>query len=247
MLKWKKCLFVILTLSICSFLIAGCSSGGEKVPPVTMEFDETLPQFREPKDTDEVALIVTDQGNILLRFCPEGAPKAVENFITHAKEKYYDGVGFHRIIDGFMIQGGDPEGTGRGGESIWGEGFEVEATTDLFHFRGALSMANTGQPNSNGSQFFIVQGNIITDEIAGIMEENGWPADAVEKYREVGGYPSPLDGGYTVFGQVLGGMDTVDAIAKGEVSDGNGTAVKPVKMKKVVIMTYQEAKEKAGK
>ncbi|MEG0753290.1 MAG: peptidylprolyl isomerase [Angelakisella sp.] len=98
----------------------------------------------------------TSMGDIEIMLFPEEAPKAVENFITHAKAGYYDNLIFHRVIDNFMIQGGDPNGTGTGGESIWGEAFEDEFSDSLHNFRGALSMANSG-PNTNGSQFFIVQ------------------------------------------------------------------------------------------
>ena len=95
-------------------------------------------------------------GDITVRFFKDEAPKAVENFITHAKEGYYDGLTFHRVINDFMIQGGDPKGDGTGGESIWGTKFEDEFSDNLHNFRGALSMANAGT-NTNGSQFFIVQ------------------------------------------------------------------------------------------
>ena len=104
-----------------------------------------------------VAVLETSEGTIKLRLFPQEAPRTVENFITHAKEGYYDGLTFHRVIDGFMIQGGDPNGNGTGGESIWGGQFEDEFSDVLHNFRGALSMANSGSPSTNGSQFFIVQ------------------------------------------------------------------------------------------
>ena len=94
-------------------------------------------------------------GVIKIKLFPEYAPKAVENFKTHAKNGYYDGLTFHRIINEFMIQGGDPNGDGSGGESIWGVPFEDEFSTEVLNYRGAF-MANSG-PNTNGSQFFIVQ------------------------------------------------------------------------------------------
>ena len=115
-------------------------------------------QFTDPEKGEEIAVMtVKDYGEIKFRFFPEEAPKAVENFITHVKNGYYDGVTFHRVIQDFMIQGGDPKGDGTGGESIWGEGFGVETSNNLYHFRGALCMANTGRANSNGSQFYILQ------------------------------------------------------------------------------------------
>ena len=102
------------------------------------------------------AVMHTNMGDITLRLYPEVAPKTVENFLTHAKNGYYNGLIFHRVIKDFMIQGGDPTGTGAGGESIYGEKFEDECSRELHNFRGALSMANAG-PNTNGSQFFLVQ------------------------------------------------------------------------------------------
>jgi len=102
------------------------------------------------------ATIKTNHGEILIQLFPEQAPKTVENFVGLAKKGYYDGVIFHRVINDFMIQGGDPTGTGMGGESIWGAPFEDEFSNELFNIRGALSMANAG-PATNGSQFFIVQ------------------------------------------------------------------------------------------
>ena len=102
-----------------------------------------------------IAVLQTNQGDIELELRPDLAPKTVENFTTHIKNGYYDGVIFHRIIKNFMIQGGDPTGTGRGGESIWGPRFEDEFTTKAqFNRVGVLAMANAG-PNTNGSQFFI--------------------------------------------------------------------------------------------
>jgi len=101
------------------------------------------------------AVLETNQGTIELELRPDLAPKTVENFATHIKNGYYNGIIFHRIIKNFMIQGGDPTGTGRGGESIWGKSFEDEFTTKAqFNRTGVLAMANAG-PNTNGSQFFI--------------------------------------------------------------------------------------------
>lgn len=104
------------------------------------------------------AELVTTMGNIKIRLFPQFAPKTVENFVTHAKDGYYNNTKFHRVIKDFMIQGGDPKGDGTGGTSIWQAPFEDEVNDILHNFRGALSMANAGS-NTNGSQFFIVQNN----------------------------------------------------------------------------------------
>lgn len=109
------------------------------------------------------ASIETTMGTVKIRLFPQFAPKAVENFIAHAKEGYYENTKFHRVIKDFMIQGGDPKGDGTGGASIWKTPFVDEVSDILHNFRGALSMANSG-PNTNGSQFFIVQnGQPMTD------------------------------------------------------------------------------------
>ncbi|MEE0929702.1 MAG: peptidylprolyl isomerase [Acutalibacteraceae bacterium] len=112
----------------------------------------------------------TSMGDISLRFFPEAAPKTVENFLTHAKEGYYDNLTFHRVINDFMIQGGDPSGDGTGGESIYGETFEDEFSDHLFNIRGSVSMANSGA-DTNGSQFFINQADAEVFKNSG-----GWDA-----------------------------------------------------------------------
>ncbi|ATU69544.1 peptidylprolyl isomerase [Levilactobacillus brevis] len=175
--------------------------------------------------------IETSMGTIQLQLFPEQAPKTVENFVTHAQAGYYDGLTFHRVIPNFMIQGGDPTGTGMGGESIWGQPFEDEFSQELYNLRGAVSMANAG-PNTNGSQFFIVQDKDMTEQMQGQMKDAGFPDEVVDAYKN-GGTPW-LDFRHTVFGQVISGMDVVDAIAqvKTDASDQPST---PVTMDKVTI------------
>ena len=130
-----------------------------------------------------VAVVETTQGSIQIELRPDLAPKAVENFVTHSKNGYYDGLIFHRVIKNFMLQGGDPTGTGRGGESIWKKAFEDEFSSKaLFDKPGVLAMANSGS-NTNGSQFFIT---------------------TVPTYW--------LNGRHTIFGYVVKGMDTVKKI-----------------------------------
>lgn len=171
-------------------------------------------QLNKPTENDTIAIMKTNMGEIKIKLFPQFAPKTVENFTTHAKNGYYDGLIFHRVIKDFMIQGGDPTGTGCGGESIWGRSFEDEYTGELHNLRGALSMANAG-PNTNGSQFFIVQANSCPEDFIMQMkqiDEKVFPTECVEAYEEIGGTPW-LDFRHTVFGQVYDGMDVVDAIA----------------------------------
>lgn len=163
---------------------------------------------------EKYAVINTNVGSISVRLFPNEAPKTVENFVTHAQNGYYNGVIFHRVIKDFMIQSGDPTGTGRGGESIWGKGFEDEINFDLHNFYGALSMANTGRPFSNGSQFFIVQAKEVSSDLLAQMKQlpEMFSDEAVQHYEQFGGTPW-LDGKHTVFGQVFEGMDIVERIA----------------------------------
>ncbi|MCQ2485371.1 MAG: peptidylprolyl isomerase [Clostridia bacterium] len=175
-------------------------------------------QLTAPVKGDTVAIMTTNRGVIKIKLFGDKCPKTVENFTTHAKNGYYEGIIFHRVIKDFMIQGGDPTGTGRGGESIWGNSFEDEFDLSLHNVRGALSMANAG-PNTNGSQFFIVQAGSVDGNLMGQMEmigEKMFPADCIADYKKVGGTPW-LDFKHTVFGQVYEGMDVVDAIAETRV------------------------------
>lgn len=172
-----------------------------------------MSQLDKPQIGEQITVMHTNHGDILLRLFPEQAPKAVENFVTHAKNGYYDGLIFHRVIKDFMIQGGDPTGTGCGGESIWGNPFKDEFDPSLHNIRGALSMANAG-PGTNGSQFFIVQASSVHPGLLAQMQElrNYFPEEAENAYREHGGTPH-LDYHHTVFGQVFDGMAVVDEIA----------------------------------
>jgi len=190
-----------------------------------------LPQLDLKDYAGPIATLTTSMGTIKLALFPEQAPKTVENFIGLAKQGYYDGQIFHRVIPDFMIQGGDPTGTGMGGESIWGESFEDEFSNELFNIRGALSMANAG-PHTNGSQFFIVSNEHIRQDMLNQMPDAGYPEEIIEAYKQ-GGTPW-LDHRHTVFGQVISGMDVIDAISKVKTS-GADAPVEPVTLEHVTI------------
>ena len=164
-------------------------------------------QLNEVNEKNPLGIVHTNQGDVTLELFPEVAPKTVENFVTHAKNGYYDGVIFHRVIEDFMIQGGDPTGTGMGGESIYGRTFEDEFSREAFNLYGTLSMANAG-PNTNGSQFFIVTAKQVPAQMLKQLKDGGWPEEIVEEYAKVGGTPW-LDHRHTVFGRVVEGMDVV--------------------------------------
>lgn len=169
-------------------------------------------QFEKPAKDSEVIVMKTNMGTIKMRLFPEKAPKTVENFVTHAKEGYYDGLTFHRVINGFMIQGGDPEGTGMGGPGygIHGEFAANGFANNLAHTRGVLSMARSQRPNSAGSQFFIMV------------------ADAPH-----------LDGQYAAFGKVIEGMEAADAIVSA-ARDWSDRPYEDQVMQKVTAETFGE-------
>lgn len=156
--------------------------------------------------SNPIATIKTNHGDIKVELFADKAPNMTKNFTELAKKGYYDGVIFHRIINDFMIQGGDPTGTGRGGESYQGGKMADEFAEGLTHERGVLSMANAG-PNTNGSQFFIVTKK----------EGTSW-----------------LDGKHSIFGKVIEGMDVIDEIEAVE-TDSNDKPLEDVVMEKVTV------------
>ena len=157
-----------------------------------------------------IATLETTKGNIKIELRADLAPKAVQNFVTHSKNGYYYGLIFHRVIKDFMIQGGDPTGTGAGGESIWGKPFEDEfAPNAVFDKAGILAMANRG-PNTNGSQFFIT--TVVT-------------------YH--------LNGRHTIFGYVKEGFDIVKKIESVE-TNGRYKGNKPLEDVKIISVKIEE-------
>lgn len=168
-------------------------------------YSQTKKDKKKMNEKQTVAVIQTNMGTIEIELFADKTPKTVENFVGLANKGYYNGVIFHRVIDKFMIQGGDPTGTGRGGESFWGGKFNDEIVPELKHeSEGILSMANAG-PNTNGSQFFIT------------LVATPW-----------------LDGKHTVFGKVIKGMDIVRAIGKVQTNQQD-RPLKDVVMEKVII------------
>ncbi|MFD2680663.1 peptidylprolyl isomerase [Bacillus seohaeanensis] len=212
----KRLLIILLGLTVIALAACGQGEKKEEKKEATSSFPQLTNEIGEKEKAVEMK---TNMGTIKIKLFPEQAPKAVENFLTHSKEGYYNGLKFHRVINDFMIQGGDPEGTGMGGESIWGEPFEDEFSDELYNLRGALSMANSG-PDTNGSQFFIVQNSSVDPELEEQMKNSDFPDDIIKAYMERGGTPW-LDGKHTVFGQVIEGMDVVDKIASVETGDGD--------------------------
>lgn len=208
----KKTLSIFLTTLLCCAMAFS----------VTFTTSAKTTKFNQeagPKAGDTVAIMHTNYGDIALSFFPDYAPKGVENFQTLAKEKKYDNTIFHRVIQNFMIQGGDyTNSDGTGGESCWGTEFENECVDELSHIRGSVAYANAGA-DTNGSQFFI---NSVDNS-------------------------SNLDGDYTVFGQVFAGMEVVDLISACDVtyntSGENSSPVNEVKLESVEVTKYEKGME----
>ena len=219
-------IFILLTIVL---MLAACGTSQKKDGEASSNTKTTAPKTEQKEGAKQVAdtsypqlstevaeneklvEMETSMGAIKIKLFPEYAPKAVENFVKHSQDGYYDGLIFHRVIKDFMIQGGDPMGNGTGGESIWKTPFEDEFSENLFNLRGALSMANAGA-NTNGSQFFIVQKTSLDPSMKEEMDKAGYPKEIIDAYDKNGGTPW-LDHRHTVFGQVIEGMDIVDKIA----------------------------------
>lgn len=250
-----KKLLITMVVALTILSLAGCvkrqndgNNMNGMIPSTnneTKEADETISpiidQFGEIIEGETVAEIkIKNHGSISVRFFVEAAPKAVENFITLAKEGYYDGVIFHRIIDDFMIQGGDDTGIGTGGKSIWGDPFEDEFYQTLYPLRGSLCMANSG-PNTNKSQFFLVQSSETYDEemMEYISKETKieFNEGAKVAYREIGGTPW-LYTKHTVFGQVYAGLELLDKLAAVS-TDKNGRPLEEVVIETIRIFGYE--------
>lgn len=277
MKKMALCFLSILLAVFCT----ACNSGNSPAASVLGNTDELVSkdqlkpvsngkklgyQLELPQKGEEIAVVTLKSGETFkLRFFPDEAPKAVYNFKLHAIQGYYNNLTFHRVMKNFMIQGGDPQGDGYGGESVWGEAFEDEFNANLLNIDGAVSMANSGA-NTNGSQFFINATNggetqwdsyeqgfemYQQDPDAFTAGYGRWiKMDQVSDemkalYDEHGGNPA-LDGyysttgeGHTVFAQVFEGIEDVYRLSEVETTGDEGsTPVTPLVIETVEITTY---------
>jgi cyclophilin family peptidyl-prolyl cis-trans isomerase len=193
--SWRSA-FVLVSLGLAAVLSGGCRPAAD---------DKSAAASAPPAPVPAFAVLETDRGVIEVELLTGAAPKTTENFRLLAERGYYDGLTFHRIVKGFMIQGGDPQGDGRGGESAWGGKFNDEITRDsplyqrgLGYRRGVVAMANSG-PNTNGSQFFILHKDY------------------------------PMAPNYTIFGRVVSGIEVVDQLAELPTTRGSdGGMSRPV-------------------
>ena len=252
---------------MCGILLNFTACGGEKDASQTKAKAQASKsvgyQLEKPAENEEIAVVKTNSGEFKIRFFPEAAPKAVENFKELSKKGYYNNVTFHRIIKDFMVQGGDPDGTGAGGTSVWGKEFEDEFSDSLFNITGALAMANRG-PNTNGSQFFINNQNpevfrgwdafqqaydvyktnpqAFTQKYGPTLDMSKITDEIKELYEAHGGAPN-LDGyyntakkGHTVFGQVFEGMGVINKIS--DTPTENEKPINPIIIESITLVPY---------
>lgn len=201
----KKTILLFVT-AMAMLMIVAC--GDDKTTDSKEQTDNTN-YANDVTENPIVTITMENDKKIVIELEPKTAPNTVANFISLVEDGFYDGLIFHRVIPGFMVQGGDPDGTGMGGPdySINGEFSSNDFENTLTHERGVLSMARTQDPNSAGSQFFI-------------MTESA----------------THLDGDYAAFGQVIEGMDVIDEIVAVE-RDGSDKPLQDQKMKKVEVDT----------
>lgn len=214
----KRSLHVLLAILVVALILAGCAQKAnpaqeaEEKPAPNETAQQQQPENRKEVDNPMVTIRTESGGEIKIELYPDVAPNTVKNFVSLVRKGFYDGTTFHRVIPGFMVQGGDPNGNGTGGPgyAIRGEFAQNGFPNDLKHSRGVISMARTGDPNSAGSQFFIMV------------------ADAPH-----------LDGAYAAFGKVVSGMDEVDRIV-GVRRGANDRPVEEQRMVEVTVEYDEE-------
>jgi peptidyl-prolyl cis-trans isomerase B (cyclophilin B) len=229
----------VFTLNSCSNSVAG-TENGNKSPKAVKQDEVKQDQKAEEEKPEQLVKISTEYGDMVIKLY-NGTPLHRDNFIKLVKEHYYDSLLFHRVINGFMIQGGDPQSKHAQAGQMLGNGgpaytIPAEFRKEYFHKKGALAAARepdqvNPQKASSGSQFYIVQGRTFTNMELNQMEQQMMhriPWEQKEVYMKLGGTPH-LDGNYTVFGEVISGMEVIDKIAAVQ-TDRNNRPVKDVRM-----------------
>ena len=272
----KKPISILLSLLLCFGTLCGCSAQGESAQD---QGTEPAPQEEEVSDEinyadnaflqqnyptrgtaenlntrplqegEEIAVITTSMGEFRVRFFPEVAPLAVENFKQLASSGRYNNTIFFRVINNFVIQGGDTTNTGSGFDSYNGGTFADEFSEQALNLRGALCMANQGTANTNGCQFYVVQApqEALTSNIWTQLRERMdrvYPDAIKVLYQTYGGCPW-LDFSYTVFGQVYDGMETVDAIAAVSTNEQDKPDTDVV-IQSITLTTYTSAEQQSA-
>ncbi len=224
MKKAIKILSLMLSISLCMFCFTGC--GEEKETDIQNGDSSEVEQEQIVTSKKYTAVItVKDMGEITVELDGETAPITVENFVSLAKDKFYDGLTFHRIIEGFMVQGGDPKGDGTGGseKEIKGEFSANGVTNNIKHLRGVISMARSGSMYEQYLAAGYTFDNLPADAVSDIKRAMN---SASSQFFIVHEDSAHLDGNYAAFGHVTSGMDVVDKLAETPVTDQNGTVAK---------------------
>ena len=228
----KKQIAIVLALVLAvSLALCGCGKKTESAQP-----DATA---AAGSSQHSLVLFTMESGDTFkVELYPEYAPETVENFLGLTEKGYYDGLTFHRVIKDFMIQGGDPEGTGMGGESMWGGSFDGGTDPHIIHAAGAVAYANSGSTSTHGSQFYIVTGEIYKSDELDALADYGYKFSENEKnvYSTYGGDPW-LDGSYTVFGQVFDGLDIIFDLQNAE-TDENDKPLEDIIIESVQVAEY---------
>lgn len=253
--KWfRRTAAFILSAAMCLAAFTGC---GQRTPGSTMykgssrsdTYDmigknkdgiSDMANYTLPEKGEEIVVMtIKDKGTVKIKLFPDLLPRACANFVGLACNGYYDGLSFHRVISDFMIQGGDPEGTGMGGECIWGLRFDGGTSEYLYHVKGALAYANSGSTSTDGSQFYVVVGQKFSEDLFEKYKNPSFEyTDAARQaYLDEGGAPW-LDGDYTVFGQVFEGIEIIEDVCNNTVVDSTDKPVDDVIIEKIEIVTY---------
>lgn len=257
-MMFKKILRKTAVFAVCAAMCLAALSGcGKKSPGSTMYKEGSksdtydisgknsngftdMANYTLPEKGEEIVVMtIKDKGSVKIKLFPDLLPRACANFAGLVSSGYYDGLTFHRVISDFMIQGGDPEATGRGGESIWGNSFDGGVSEYLCHVKGALAYANSGSTVTDGSQFYVVVGQVFEEDLFQKYKNSSfeYTDKAKQAYFDEGGAPW-LDGDYTVFGQVFEGMDIIEDVCNNTVVDSLDKPVDDVIIEKIEIVTY---------
>ena len=236
--KITAILFALITL----FSFASCNLFQEHKNSIDESVFDFETQLSLPQQGEQIAVVTTSFGTFKMKLFPQYAPKAVENFITLAKQGYYDGSYVFCIDPNNAFMGGSTDNQGVGYKSIFNDGkpFDNECTDALWHFSGAVSTIST-ETGKSDSRFLILGDVTIPETTITSMERYGYPSSLVEKYREHGGAPT-LDARHTIFAQIFEGIETVNAINKVEIDAENGRPLTDVKIEKIEIVNYGEEK-----
>ncbi len=229
----KKCIKALLAVLLagCMIFVASCSGADIKY------YETNTDQLAMPTEGEEIAIITTDKGVLYMRLFPEDAPKAVENFKLLSQSGYYDGLLFHRVIANYLVQTGDPNGDGTGGNDAWGGNFAMEISNALYHYKGAVGMARSLEYDSQGSQFYIIaRGYASVGTIKNLKEEG--KTEVAERYETYGGAPE-FDGEYSVFGQIFAGYSVLKDLSYAETDDND----KPVTDETIISIEFKDYHE----